>query len=149
MRIILLPVLLYAAVGCSFAVSVPLFDHLELGSVEALKYYMDQDRFERLSQVSLSKEKSMPSLYHVSKVALQERKRKNPNNLKNIRVYKIMIYPIEFRNKSLFFYEVIFANNDDLLSGSVYLAQDGKLVPSMLQSKWKEMQNNKKKLQNK
>lgn len=146
MRILLLPVLLYAAVGSLFAGSVPLFDHLELGGTEPLKYYMDQDRFERLRQVSLSKEKSMPSLYHVSRAALQERKRKAPNNLKNLRVYKIRIYPIEFQNKSLFFYDVRFTNNGELLSGSVYLAQDGKVVPSMLQSKWKKMQNNKKKL---
>ena len=143
MRILLLAVLLFAAVGGSFAGSVPLFDYLESGGTEPLKYYMDQDRFERLSEVSLSKEKSMPSLYQVSRVALQERKRKQNNDFKNIRVYKITIYPIKVQDKSLFFYAVKFANNDDLLSGAVYLAQDGKVVSSMLQSKWKKMQNNK------
>ncbi|GAA5497513.1 hypothetical protein Rhal01_03709 [Rubritalea halochordaticola] len=144
-KVLFLPALLFfGAISNLSADLVPLWDNLGHGEVEQKKFYMDKDRYEKLHEVSLSEENSMPLLHDVVETAKQELRRKDPDKTVSLKVGYISISPMGIKGKRLFYYYVRLENQNGEFAGSVYIAPDGMVVPSMYLSEWKRMADDMK-----
>ena len=122
--------------ACDF---IPLWDYLGRGKVEQQKFYLEKARFESLREIDLLKEDPNLTVGVAAQTAHSTLiKLRSDDSV----VFKVESVSLSFRSikgKRVYYYEVRFEDESAEFTEVVFVALDGKVIPSMGLSAWRDL----------
>lgn len=117
---------------------VPLWDYLGRGKVEQRKFYLEKVRFESLREIDLLKEDPKLTVGVAAQTAYSALRKLRNDNVVVFKVESVSLLFQSIKGKRLYYYEVRFEDESAEFTAVIFVTLDGKVVPSMTLSEWKD-----------